>query len=95
MQTIPDITVGSTAWVDVNTESGLVVGTKMSVMLKTSWWCRLYEGATAPALDYTGGVLLTDLTHPHAIATIPTDSLKIWALCTREGFTCKLSVQGV
>lgn len=92
-QTLPDITVGSGTWVDLNTESGIAVGTKMSVTLKSSIQCRLYEGATPPALDSTDGINLTGPKYPYASATILAGSLKIWALSTQIGLNAKVSVQ--
>jgi hypothetical protein len=93
MQTIPDIPVDDTAWVDVNTTSGIAVGAKMLITLKSVTWCRLYEGATPPSVDSKDGILLTNTNFPYATSTILSDSLKIWAISAREGRSLKLSVQ--
>ena len=94
-QTIPDILVTAAAWVDVNTASGVSVGTKMRITLKTGVWCRLYEGATPPAITSKQGEILTDKHNPNNFATIPTGSLKIWSLSSQIGRTVRLLVQEV
>ena len=93
-QTKDDIPVGSTAWVDINTAADIPVGDYMRISLKSVNGCRLYEGDTAPALDYTGGEVLTDRRYPSNRATIKIGSLKIWALSTQEDRSVDLSVQG-
>ena len=94
-QTIPDITVDSTAWVDLNTASGVVVGTKMQVTNKSTPWVRLYEGATAPAVTSKDGEVLTNKPNPDSSGIVVAGSLKIWAICASEGFGSKVSVQGL
>lgn len=92
-QTIPDIYVDDLAWVDVNTASGVAVGSKMLITLKSTTWCRLYEGATPPSLESKEGQTLTDKRWPYNVATIPAGSLKIWALSTIEGRSSDIAVQ--
>jgi hypothetical protein len=94
-QTIPDITVGYTAWVDLNTESGIAVGDAMQVALKSNAWCRLYEGTSAPSLTTTDGEVLTDKRYPYNYVTIPAGSLKIWALSAQTALDTKVSVQEI
>jgi len=94
-QTLPDIYVDDTAWVDVNTVSGVAVGDKFRITLKTGVWCRLYEGNTPPSLDSKLGEILTDKRNPNNFATIPVGSLKIWALSSQVGRSVRLLVQEV
>ena len=94
-QPIPNITVTSLEWVDINTESGVTVGTKMEITNKSVAWCSLIEATTSPALSSKDGSLLTDLRNSKPIATIPSGSLKIWALCSRSGSTCTINVQEI
>ena len=90
--TISDISVDNTVWVDLNTESSIAVGTKMSITNKSDSWCRLYEGDTAPDIDSKDGEILTNLNKNSGRAIIPTGSLKIWALSVTS-FSVSLSVQ--
>lgn len=94
-ETKPDIQVGSDAWVDVNTESGVAVGDKMRITLKTGVWCRLYEGDTPPDITSKRGEVLTDKRNPYNIATISAGSLKIWAISTQGGRSSNLLVQEI
>lgn len=94
-QTIEDIPVDNTAWVDLNTESGISVGTKMLITNKSDTWGLLYEGAVAPSIDSVDGVLITNLNKSYATAIILAGSLKIWAIAKKEGVGLKLSVQEV
>lgn len=92
-ETKPDIPVDHTAWIDLNTAGNVVVGNKMLIINKSDSWGLLYEGTTAPSLDYKGGVPLTDLRKPNGSATIPAGSLKIWAITKDTNLGIKLSVQ--
>jgi hypothetical protein len=93
MQTIPDITVGSLAWVDLNTVSDIAVGAKFSVTNKDANWVRLIESTLAPSLDSTDGELLSIPPSITASRSILTGSLKIWALCANKGLSSKVSIQ--
>lgn len=92
-QTINDIPVTSAAWVNLNTQSGIAVGTPMFIVNESLTWVRLFEGSTAPALDYSSGITLTNKTNGYADAYVERGSLAIWALSTRENQTVNLSVQ--
>jgi hypothetical protein len=92
-QTIADITVDATAWVDLNTTSGIAVGTKFSITNKGTHWVRLYEGTTAPVITVTDGEVLTTQPHSTSSSLVLAGSLKIWALCADTGASSKLSVQ--
>ena len=94
-QTIPNITVDDTAWVDINTGAGITVGNKMAISLQSSTWCRLYEGAVAPSVTSKDGEMLTDKRYPYSTATIPAGSLKIWAIGVQIGRTIELAVQEI
>jgi hypothetical protein len=91
--TIADVSVDDTAWVDLNTASGIAIGDAMFITNKSPTWCRLYEGAVAPALNITDGQLISDMTKFYATAAIPAGSLAIWALSTQVDRGLRLSVQ--
>jgi hypothetical protein len=94
-QTIPDIHVDDTAWVDVNTASGVAVGSKFRITLKSTTWCRLYEGTVAPAIDSKDGEVITDKYNPYNVAVIPAGSSKIWARSSSEGRSSDIMVQEI
>ena len=92
-QTIPNIPVDDTAWVDINTAAGIDVGKMMAITNKSNSWCRLYEGSVPPSVTSKDGEMITNLDKSSPRATILTDSLKIWALCAQEGRSIDLNVQ--
>ena len=92
-QTIPNISVDDTEWVDLNAASGIAVGHSMSIALQSSTWCRLYEGTTPPAIDSKDGVVLTDKRYPYNSPVVESGSLKIWAIGAQKGRTVDLNVQ--
>lgn len=77
-QTIPDISVSHDSWVDVNTISGVTVGTAAQITNKGVENVWLYEGTDAPSIDSKDGELLR-VDGVRSVATIAEGSLKIWA----------------
>lgn len=92
-QTLPDVVVGDT-WVDLNTVTGIAVGTRLALLNKSTTWIQLAEG-TEPAANYKDGVILRDMESNYAQADIPASSLTIWAKSAIVGKLCRLSVQAV
>lgn len=93
--TITDVEVGSTAWVDLYTVTGITVGDAMNIANKGVTWCRLYEGNAAPALDVTDGDLISNYDKNYATANVGVGSLKVWALSTIVGRSLKLAVKAI
>ena len=95
METIPDILVDTSAWVDINTVSGIAVGTEMQIINKSIAWVTYFEGAVAPSVDSTDGTPSTSLYESDAKVTIKVGSLKIWAKARQVGAytSVKLNVQ--
>jgi hypothetical protein len=93
--TITDVEVGSAAWVDLYTVTGITVGDAMHIANKGVIWCRLYEGNAAPALDVTDGDLISNYDKNYATATVSVGSLKVWALSTIVGRSLKLAVKAI
>lgn len=94
-ETIPNILVDSTAWVDVYSEANIPVGDPMELVNKGTTWCQLYEGDVAPSLDSDDGDLLSNYSNNYATATVLEGSLKIWALSTVEGRSLNLAVKAL
>lgn len=79
MKTIDDIKIPSESWVDLNTLSGISVGTPFDIQNKTTVWVQLYEGDDQPTSDEVDGRIMTNLGHSYGVATVLSGSLKIWA----------------
>ncbi len=92
-QTIPDITITPAAWVDINTTSGIAVGSAFTITNKGGEAVYLYEGGTAPAVDSEDGEVL----QPEGVrstGTVEVGSLKIWGRSANTK-TCRITVQEV
>ncbi len=85
MTTINDIIIPNDAWVDLNTVSGIPVGSAFDIQNKTTVWVQLYESNSEPDLDETSGRILTNLGYNYGVATILKDSEKIWAKAKPQG----------
>lgn len=94
-ETLPDVLVDSTAWVDLNTATGIAVGTPMNIVNKSVTWCKLYESSTTPSLSVDGGDLISSYDKNYASANTKSGSLTIWALSTIEGRTLKLAIKEI
>ncbi len=94
-ETIPYISVDSTDWVNLNTESGIAVGTAMSISTPSASTGRLVESATKPALDFDGGEIITNYRYSNNVASVLAGSLDIWAIASVEGRPINISVQEV
>lgn len=76
--TLPDIPIGQT-WVDINTVSGIAVGTAIAILNKGNGEVRLIESDTIPAVDETDGLLLTTLENAYAMGSADAGSIRLWA----------------
>jgi hypothetical protein len=92
-QTLPDIVIGQT-WVDVNTESGIAVGSAMLITNKGSGDILVLEQTATPLDSDTIGVPVTNTDSPYATANALADSLKIWCK-TRGVLGTTINVQEV
>tara|TARA_R110000851_G_scaffold151683_3_gene293007 strand:+ start:3947 stop:4243 length:297 start_codon:yes stop_codon:yes gene_type:complete len=93
--TKPDVIVPSNQFISVNATANppVAVGDAFTIQCKGTSWVTLYEGSSAPAASVTDGVLITNLSYHESTKFIPAGSLEIFAICTNEGRTSKLSVQ--
>lgn len=91
---IKTVSMTNEEWVDVNTITGISVGTAMSIQNGSSAWVLLAESNDKPT-DETPTKTLTDLTFSSANAIILKDSLKVWAKSSSSSLSGKISVQEV
>lgn len=94
MSTSPNILVTQVDWVDLNTLSGIAVGTKVFISNEHFGWALLQESPTKPLNSSTAGIKLTPKTYNYADATIAAGSERIWAK-SWSGNNTELSVQAI
>lgn len=82
MAIIADVPV-NTSWVDINTVTGLIVGTSLSVMNKGGQSLFLTESVAEPTSD-TEGYVLSSVGNNYATASILTGSLRVWCICPSD-----------
>jgi hypothetical protein len=75
--TLPSIDLTSTDWINLNTASGIAVGTSINVQNQSSTALLLATSPTKPNLDFKG-VVVPPL--PAQIATIGAGESAVWAL---------------
>lgn len=91
--TLPNVEVDSTAYVSLNTATGIAVGSEFTIQCRGVTWANLVESSTQPDATVDDGTLITNLTASEATKIIPAGSLEIWAISTQENRTSILSVQ--
>lgn len=77
--TIPDIPVTSTDWVDLNTLSLIVAGSAATVSNKSNDNVLLQLSATKPDADSKGGEVLTPLPDIYATRLVSSGESTVWA----------------
>ena len=92
-QTLPDIIIGQT-WIDINTVSGIAVGTPMLITNKGSRELLVLEQTATPVDSDTLGVPITNTDNPYATANTLVGSLKIWCKA-RDTLGTTINVQEV
>jgi hypothetical protein len=80
-QTLPDIALFAT-WTNLNSASGIAVGTKFDIYKKGAPSVQLIESTTEPPYEDTRGRFIND---NFPVATIPAGSLAIWARKMNNG----------
>lgn len=90
---IPDISVPSDQFVDINTLSGISIGVAMSIQNKGNYNIVLQESVLQPAADSENGVIITNVYEPYARGDVRAGSIKIWARTLGTDVSCKINVQ--
>ncbi len=81
-------------WVDVNTLSGIDVGSDLSVQCTGTTWVRLQESDTKPdTLDQ--GKLITNLSEDSANAVVNNNPIRLWARSTKTDRRAEIAVQQI
>lgn len=90
--TIPDISLGPDVYVDLNTLSGVAVGTPLVVSNKSHSPIRLQQVATQPDDNSTEGMILAHMLHPNARLVLDAGESTLWG---KSGSTtnARISVQ--
>ena len=76
--TIPDIELDY-SWVDLNTATGIPVGSKMEGLNKGDETVQLVEQESQPADDFRGGKLCSTQQFSYANFFVQEGSLRVWA----------------
>lgn len=92
--TLPDVEVDDTAFVDINTTTGIAVGTALIIDNKSNYPVLLQVSATQPSATSEDGVLLAPFPNENSVKSVLAGGNTIWARCYRQG-VAKLSVQDV
>lgn len=92
-ETIPDIVVTGTEYLDINTASGIAVGTEFIVVNKSTQHMFVIEKDVQPDNSSTDGLPLTTLINNYGVVTVHEGSLRSWVRCSTKGVTGKISVQ--
>ncbi|MCP3683205.1 MAG: hypothetical protein GY861_10995 [bacterium] len=79
-------------WVDINTASGIAVGSDLTIQCTGTVWVRLQESSTTPSTEEEGK-LITNLSEANAEAQVINAPLRLWGRSTREGRTAQIAVQ--
>lgn len=75
------------SWVDINTSSGIAVGTAMTIQNTSTIWVHLAESDSEPT-EAEYHKVITSLTYNNAEAQVLTGSGRVWArssVATRQG----------
>lgn len=79
-------------WVDINTATGIAVGTDLTVQCTGTTWVRLQESVSTPA-TLEEGKLITNLSEATAEAIVNNSPLRLWGRSTIVGRSADIAVQ--
>ena len=88
--TLPD----SGEWVDVNTLSGIAVGTDITLQCTGTTWLKLQESDTQPVTLDQGNVM-TGMASTSSEAIVTNSPLRLWARSYTVGRTAEIAVQEI
>lgn len=81
-------------WVDLNTSTGIAVGTAMTIQNTSTVWVQLSESDNEPT-DQEFHKVITSLTYPSSEAQVLQGALKVWARSTLASSSAVIAVQEV
>lgn len=81
--TLPDIQISNTEYSDINTLTGLAVGTSLAISNKSTSPILLQISSTKPADDSTDGELLSINPYSTSVKVITSGENTVWAKSLR------------
>ncbi|AUR92133.1 hypothetical protein NVP1170O_020 [Vibrio phage 1.170.O._10N.261.52.C3] len=90
-----DIKIDHTAYVSLNSISGIAVGDPMLIQNVSNVWGNIVESSTQPLVDFDGGTVITTLYEQEPSKEIIAGNLEIWAKSLDSKVSLKLSVQEI
>lgn len=94
-ETVPNITVPFDQYLDLNTASGIAVGTAMQVFNRGTQHILIQESAAQPLTSSNDGVELTNTSQDYADCTVEVGSLTIWVKSASDNKAGLVSVQEI
>lgn len=89
--TIPDISVSTSEFVSVNTLTGILIGTAVTLQNKGQSDIYFVESDVKPADNSTDGLIITTINRPFSIGNSTAGSNELWVRA--DGSLGKLHVQ--
>lgn len=77
-ETLANVIVPSDDWADINTLSGISVGTSFDIINTGFSQVKIIEAASKPSIDDKRGVPLTTRKEPYCSLNVAAGSLRIW-----------------
>lgn len=90
--TLPNITVLTTEWVDVYSLTGIPVGTSLVITNNSESTLLVQEQATQPLADNTDGILFGNVFNTNQ-ATVTNNPTTVWLKATKS--TCSVNIQAI
>lgn len=92
---IPNIQVPYSQWLNLNTTSGVEVGSMMGLINMGATDILVEEGSVQPSKSSLGSAYLTPRSEPNASCTVTKNSGTIWVKSASENYIGLISVQTV
>tara|TARA_R100001594_G_scaffold22618_1_gene43837 strand:+ start:568 stop:945 length:378 start_codon:yes stop_codon:yes gene_type:complete len=94
MAKVITVDVPPNTWVDVNTVSGIAVGSSITIQNVSTVWVNIQESSSEPTEEREGKII-TNLDKSSAEALVKSGSDKIWVRSTQEDRGAVVAVQEV
>ena len=94
MAKVITVDIPPNTWVDVNTVSGIAVGSSITVQNVSTVWVNIQESSSEPTEEREGKII-TNLDKSSAEALVKSGSDKIWVRSTQEDRGAVVAVQEV
>lgn len=91
--TIPNITVGSTSWIDVYDATGIAVGTSVLITNNSEPYLLIQEQAASPSASNNDGKLMGNIFRGGHQATVTNTPNGLWLKATKTA--CSVNIQAI